>query len=118
MATPISSSRPSRTVLTGASAAIGWAARAGRLVGSGPRGLRAGVGPGVLLRGPAGGGAMQSTPASPTGAGGLMPNVEDKDAGLVAAPRGFNTSRYKVIVVEPSPVTAPTSKDEGDRQFA
>src|SRR2546422_71357 len=34
MATPISSSRPSRTVSTGASAAIGWSARADAVLGS------------------------------------------------------------------------------------
>jgi len=80
--------------------------------------LLTGVWLGVLLVGIAGCGAMQSTPDNPTGAGGLMPNVEDKDAGLVAVAPGFNISRYKVIVVEPFPVTDPTSKDEGDRQFA
>src|SRR3989441_13039938 len=47
-----------------------------------------------------------------------MPKGEDKAAGLVAVAPGFNISRYKVIVVEPFPVTDPTSKDEGDRQFA
>src|SRR2546422_3603461 len=47
-----------------------------------------------------------------------MPNVEDKDAGLVAVAPGFNISRYKALVVEPFPVTDPTSRDEGDRQFA
>jgi len=66
--------------------------------------LLTGVWLGVLLVGIAGCGAMQSTPDNPTGAGGLMPNVEDKDAGLVA--------------VEPFPVTDATSKDEGDRRFA
>jgi hypothetical protein len=65
----------------------------------------------------AGCGAMQSTPDNPTGAGGLMPNVADKDAGLVAVAPGFNISRYKVIVVEPFPVTDPGDKDEGDRRF-
>src|SRR2546426_1401851 len=80
--------------------------------------LLTGVWLGVLLLGLAGCGAMQSPPDNPTGAGGLMPNVEDKDAGLVAVAPGFNISRYKVIVVEPFPVTDPTSKDEGDRQFA
>src|SRR2546422_4857852 len=198
MATPISSSRPSRTVSTGASAAIGWSARADAVLGSstvrirktvahggrresmkrserarttplppmratdgrsseftdalpresyanctrsragrpgawalrptcsfsaffravsGETGLT-GVWLGVLLLGLAGCGAMQSTPDNPTGAGGLMPNVEDKDAGLVAVAPGFNISRYKGIVVEPFPVTDPPSKDEGDRQFA
>src|SRR5438552_157039 len=73
---------------------------------------------GVVLLGLAGCGAMQSTPDNPTGAGGLMPNVEDRDAGLVAVAPGFSISRYKVIVVEPFPVTDPTSKDEGDRRFA
>ena len=65
--------------------------------------LLTGVWLGVLLLGLAGCGAMQSTPDNPTGAGGLMPNVEDKDAGLVAVAPGFNISRYKVIVVEPFP---------------
>ena len=80
--------------------------------------LRTGVWLGVLLVGIAGCGAMQSTPDNPTGAGGLMPNVEDKDAGLVAVAPGFDLKRYKVVAVEPFPVTDATSKDEGDRRFA
>ena len=80
--------------------------------------LLTGVWLGVLLVGIAGCGAMQSTPDNPTGAGGLMPNVEDKDAGLVAVAPGFDLKRYKVVAVEPFPVTDATSKDEGDRRFA
>jgi hypothetical protein len=63
-------------------------------------------------------GAMQSTPDNPTSAGGLTPNVEDKDAGLVAVAPGFSVSKYKVIVVDRFPVTDPEIKDEGDRRFA
>jgi hypothetical protein len=63
-------------------------------------------------------GAMQSTPDDPTGAGGLIPNVEDKDAGLVAIAPGFDLKRYKVVIVEKFPVTDPGVKDEGDRRFA
>src|SRR2546426_7853006 len=80
--------------------------------------LLTGVWLGVLLLGLAGGGPMQSPLDTPTGAGGVRPMVGDKGAGLVAVAPAFNTGRYKVIVVEPFPVTDPTSKDEGDRQFA
>src|SRR2546425_1896851 len=90
----------------------------GKTVMTRTQSLLTGVWLGAVVLAIAGCGAMQSTPDNPTGAGGLMPNVEDKDAGLVAVAPGFNISRYKVIVVEPFPVTDPTSKDEGDRQFA
>ena len=63
-------------------------------------------------------GAMQSSPDNPTSAGGLTPNVEDKDAGLVGVAPGFDVGKHKVIVVEKFPVTDPDVKDEGDRRFA
>src|SRR2546422_2851743 len=90
----------------------------GKTVMTRTQSLLTGVWLGAVVLAIAGCGAMQSTPDNPTGAGGLMPTVEDKAAGLVAVAPGFNISRYKVIVVEPFPVTDPTSKDEGDRQFA
>ena len=62
--------------------------------------------------------AIQSTPDNPTGAGGLIPNVKDKDVGLVAYAPGLELKRYKAIVVEKFPVTDPDVKDEGDRRFA
>ena len=70
-----------------------------------------------LLLAVAGCGAMQSTPDNPTGAGGLIPNVADKDAGLVAMAPGFDVHRYKIVVVDPFPVSDPGSQDEGDRRF-
>jgi len=39
-------------------------------------------------------GAMKTSPDNPTGAGGLTPNVEDKDAGLVALAPGFDVSGW------------------------
>jgi hypothetical protein len=66
----------------------------------------------------AGCGSMQSSPDNPTGAGGLTPNVKDKDAGLVALAPGFDISKYKVVVVDKFPVTDPGIEDEGDRLFA
>jgi hypothetical protein len=62
--------------------------------------------------------ATQSSPDNPMGAGGLTPNVEDQDVGLVAMAPGFDVSRYKVIVVEKFPVADRELKDEGDRRFA
>ena len=63
-------------------------------------------------------GATQTSPDNPTSAGGLTPNVNDKDAGLVALAPGFDITKYKIIVVEKLPVTDPDIKDEGDRRFA
>ena len=62
--------------------------------------------------------AIRSTPDNPTSAGGLTPNVKDKDAGLVGMAPGFDVRKYKIIVVEKIPVTDPDVKDEGDRRFA
>jgi len=62
--------------------------------------------------------AIRSTPDNPTSAGGLTPNVKDKDAGLVGMAPGFDVSKYKIVVVEKFPVTDPDVKDEGDRRFA
>ncbi len=71
----------------------------------------------VLVLAFAGCGSMQSSPDNPTGAGGLTPNVKDKDAGLIALAPGFDINQYKVIVVEQFPVT-DRIEDEGDRRFA
>ena len=38
--------------------------------------------------------AIRSTPDNPTSAGGLTPNVKDKDAGLVGMAPGFDVSKY------------------------
>lgn len=62
--------------------------------------------------------SMMSSPDNPTSAGGLTPNVKDKDIGLVAVAPNFNMSKYRVIVVDRFPVTDPETKDEGDRNFA
>jgi hypothetical protein len=63
-------------------------------------------------------GAQQTSPDNPTGAGGLVPTVEDKDAGLVAVAPGFNVKDYPIITVAPFPVTDPSVEDEGDRRFS
>ena len=63
-------------------------------------------------------GAQQTSPDNPTGADGLVPNVEDKDAGLVAIVPGFNIKDYPIIAVAPFPVTDPSVEDEGDRRFS
>lgn len=62
-------------------------------------------------------GAMQTSPDNPLSAGGLTPNVQDKDAGLVAIAPGFDIKQYKIIAVEKFPVTDPAIKDEDDRRF-
>src|SRR5207244_5147126 len=63
-------------------------------------------------------GAMKTSPDNPTGAGGLTPNVEDKDAGLVALAPGFDVRSYGVIAVDRFPVTDLAIKDEDDRKLA
>lgn len=62
--------------------------------------------------------AVKSSPDNPMSAGGLTPNVKDKNVGLVAVAPGFDVSKYKVIVVDMFPVTDPDIKDDGDRRFA
>jgi hypothetical protein len=54
----------------------------------------------------------------PTGAGGLVPTLEDKDIGRVAVQSGFDLKRYRSVAVEPFPVSDSEIKDEGDRAFA
>jgi hypothetical protein len=74
-------------------------------------------GPLVALLLAAGCGATRSSPDNPLGAGGLVPNVEDKEAGLVAIAPGFEIGRYTHVVVEKFPVRASEIEDEGDRRF-
>src|SRR5215510_9529619 len=62
-------------------------------------------------------GATRSSPDAPTGAGGLVPTVEDKEAGLVGIASGFDLKTYRTVVVAPFPVTDKLD-DEGDRRFA
>jgi hypothetical protein len=62
-------------------------------------------------------GAQQTAPDNVLSAGGLTPNVKDKDAGRVAVAPGFDITRYKVIAVEKFPVTDAAIKDDGDRRF-
>jgi hypothetical protein len=62
-------------------------------------------------------GSMRSSADSPTGAGGLVPTMEDKEAGLIGIAPGFNLKGYTTITVKPFPVTDKLD-DEGDRQFA
>ena len=63
-------------------------------------------------------GAYQVKADNPTGAGRLMPTVEDKDAGLVGIVGGFDIKAYPVIAISLFPVTDPTIKDDGDRRLA
>lgn len=63
-------------------------------------------------------GAFQTTPDDVRTVGGLTPNVEDKDAGLVAMSNGFDLKAYRVIAVDKFPVTDPAIKDDGDRRTA
>ena len=63
-------------------------------------------------------GAYQVAPDDVRAMGGLTPNVEDKDAGLVALAPGLDIKTYKVIAVGKFPVTDPAIKDDGDRRKA
>lgn len=63
-------------------------------------------------------GAYQVKADNPTGAGSLIPAVEDKDAGLVGIASGFDLKTYQVIAVSLFPVTDPSIKDAGDRRLA
>jgi hypothetical protein len=63
-------------------------------------------------------GAYQVSPDNVQTVGGLTPNVEDKDAGLVALAPGFDLKSYKVVAVDKFPVTDPAIKDEDDRRNA
>jgi hypothetical protein len=63
-------------------------------------------------------GAYQIRPDDPRSVSGLTPNVEDKDAGLVAVSPDFDLKAYRVIAVSPFPVTDPGIKDDGDRRLA
>jgi hypothetical protein len=63
-------------------------------------------------------GAYQTTPDDVQTMGGLKPNIEDKDAGLVALAPGLDIKTYKVIAVDKFPVTDPAIKDDDDRRKA
>jgi hypothetical protein len=63
-------------------------------------------------------GAYQVKPDAPRAMSGLVPNVEDKDAGLVAVAPAFDITAYRVIAVSSLPVTDATVKDDGDRRLA
>ena len=63
-------------------------------------------------------GAYQVSPDDVQSVGGLTPNVEDKDAGLVALAPGADIKAYKVIAVDKFPVTDPAIKDDEDRRRA
>ena len=63
-------------------------------------------------------GAYQTTPDDVQTMGGLKPNVEDKDAGLVALVPGLDIKTYTVIAVDKFPVTDPAIKDDDDRRKA
>ncbi len=59
----------------------------------------------------------RSWPDNPLSGGGLTPNTEDKEAGLVAIAPGFDIKNYTVIAVALFPITDKL-EDEGDRRFA
>jgi hypothetical protein len=63
-------------------------------------------------------GAQQVHPDNPRGAGGLVPSVDDKDAGLVAMAPNFDFKAYRVVAVAPFTVSASEIEDDGDRRFA
>ena len=63
-------------------------------------------------------GAYQTTPDDVRAMGGLTPNVEDKDAGLVALGPGLDLTTYTVIGVGKVPLADPAIKDDGDRRKA
>jgi hypothetical protein len=63
-------------------------------------------------------GAYQTKPDDPRGTAGLVPTVEDKDAGLVAVAPGFDLKAYRAIAVNQFPVTDPGIEDDGDRRLA
>ena len=63
-------------------------------------------------------GAYQVKADHPTGAGSLMPTVEDNDAGFVGIAGGFDIKGYQIIAISPFPVTDLAVKDEGDRRTA
>ena len=63
-------------------------------------------------------GAQQVRPDNPRGAGGLVPSVDDKDAGLVGVAPNFDVKAYRVVAVAPFTVSESEIKDEGDHRFA
>lgn len=63
-------------------------------------------------------GTYQVKADHPTGAGTLMPTVEDRDAGLVGIAGGFDLKGYPVIAISLFPVTDLAVKDDGDRRTA
>ena len=80
------------------------------------RALRLLIGMSIALAGCFG--AYQIKPDEPQGTSGLTPNVEDKDAGLVAVAPGFELKTYRVIAVNQFPVTDAAIKDDDDRRLA
>jgi hypothetical protein len=63
-------------------------------------------------------GAYQIKPDEPRSMSGLTPNVEDKDAGMVAVAPGFDLKTYRVIAVNQFQVTDSNVKDDDDRRLA
>jgi Domain of unknown function (DUF4410) len=63
-------------------------------------------------------GSAQTSPDGMTAVGGLIPNVADKDAGLVAMAPAFDVKQYSTIAVSAFPVNDPSDTDPGDRQFS
>jgi hypothetical protein len=80
------------------------------------RRLVAALGSLLLLAGCSG--AYQVSPDDVQTVGSLKPNVEDKDAGLVALAPGLDMKTYKVVAVDKFPVTDRAIKDDDDRRRA
>jgi hypothetical protein len=102
---------PTRHLMAG----IDHRAEGGRMHGSGRPLVTAWLAI-VVVVGLAACGATRSSADRPAGAGGLVPSIEDKEAGLVAIAPGLDLKVYRSIVVELFPVTDPPD-DEGDRRF-
>jgi hypothetical protein len=63
-------------------------------------------------------GAYQARPDAPRAVGALVPNVEDRDAGLVAVAPGFDLKAYRLIAVNRFAITDATLTADADRGLA
>jgi len=63
-------------------------------------------------------GAQQTTAVDPAGAGGLKPDREDKDVGLVGLAPGFDLKGYSILAIDRCAVNDPEVKDDEDRKLA
>jgi hypothetical protein len=63
-------------------------------------------------------GPTQTTPHQWHGASGIVPNREDKDAGLVGVASGFDIRRYASVVIDRCTVVESEIRDAEDRELA